>query len=130
MSEKKIRVLLAKPGLDGHDRGVKVVARHLRDQGFEVIYMGLRQTPAQIAAVAMEEDVAVVGLSVLSGAHVPLTRKVRAELAARRLADVKLLIGGTIPADDVSELKQAGADAIFPTGARLEEISAYIRSLG
>jgi len=129
MSDKKIRVLVAKPGLDGHDRGAKVVARHLRDAGFEVIYMGLRQKPDQIAAVADQEDVDVVGLSVLSGAHVPLTRKVKAALQARGLTRVKLIIGGTIPLEEEAELRASGADAIFPTGARLEAIVEYLRGV-
>ena len=130
MAEMKIRVLVAKPGLDGHDRGAKVVARTLRDAGFEVIYMGLRQTAEQIAAVAEEEDVAVVGLSVLSGAHLPLTKKVKAQLKARGLSEVKLLLGGTIPRADEAELKAAGADAIFPTGSKLSAIVEFIRGLG
>jgi len=129
MADKKIRVLVAKPGLDGHDRGAKVVARHLRDQGFEVIYMGLRQKPDHIAAVADQEDVDVVGLSVLSGAHLPLTRKVKAALDGCGLTDVKLIIGGTIPKADEPGLKAAGADAVFPTGSRLEAIADYIRGL-
>lgn len=129
MADRKIRVLVAKPGLDGHDRGAKIVARSLRDAGFEVIYMGLRQTAEQIAAVAEEEDVAVVGLSVLSGAHLPLTKKVKAQLQARGLDEVKLLLGGTIPKEDEPSLKAAGADAIFPTGAKLSAIIEYIRSL-
>ena len=130
MVEKKIRVLVAKPGLDGHDRGAKVVARHLRDQGFEVIYLGLRQQPDHIAAVADQEDVDVVGLSVLSGAHLALTRKVKAALDRCGLDDVKLIVGGTIPRADEAGLKAAGADAVFPTGSRLEAISDYIRGLG
>jgi methylmalonyl-CoA mutase C-terminal domain/subunit len=129
MVEKKIRVLVAKPGLDGHDRGAKVVARHLRDAGFEVIYMGLRQRPEEIAAAADQEDVDVVGLSVLSGAHLPLARKVKQALTRCGLDHVKLVIGGTIPADDAAELKAAGADAIFPTGSRLKDIADYIRGV-
>ena len=129
MADKKIRVVVAKPGLDGHDRGAKVVARHLRDAGFEVIYLGLRQTAEQIAAAAEEEDADVVGLSILSGAHLPLTKKVKDQLKARGLNEVKLVVGGTIPAEEEAELKAAGADAIFPTGAKLEAIVEYLRSL-
>ncbi len=130
MAEQKVRVLVAKPGLDGHDRGAKVVARHLRDAGFEVIYMGLRQTPAKIAAAALEEDVDVIGLSILSGAHLSLTRKVRAELSSRGVEDVKLVIGGTIPQDDEAELRESGADAVFPTGSKLEGIVDYLQGIG
>jgi methylmalonyl-CoA mutase, C-terminal domain len=130
MSGKRVRVLVAKPGLDGHDRGAKVVARHLRDAGFEVIYLGLRQTAEMIGAAAEQEDVDVVGLSVLSGAHLPLTRKVKAELKARGLTETRLVIGGTIPREDEAELKAAGADAVFPTGSKLEAIVAYVQSVG
>jgi methylmalonyl-CoA mutase, C-terminal domain len=130
MTEKRVRVLVAKPGLDGHDRGAKVVARHLRDAGFEVIYLGLRQTAEQIASAAEQEDVDVVGLSVLSGAHLPLTRKVKAQLETRGMKDVKLVIGGTIPREEEAELKAAGADAVFPTGSKLEAIVAYVRTAG
>jgi len=129
MSDRKIRVLIAKPGLDGHDRGAKVVARLLRDAGFEVIYMGLRQSPDRIASAAEEEDADLVGLSILSGAHVSLTGKVRAALSARGLDGVKIMVGGTIPADDVQELIRAGADAIFPTGTDLDNIVDYVKSM-
>ena len=130
MTEKRrIKVLVCKPGLDGHDRGAKIIARHLRDSGFEVIYMGLRQSPEQIAAAAEEEDVNVVGLSILSGAHVPLTQKVSAGLKSRGLDTVKLIIGGAIPAEDEPELKSSGADAIFSTGASLDSIVEYISRL-
>ncbi len=125
----KIRVLVAKPGLDGHDRGAKVVARYLRDAGFEVIYMGLRQTPDQIASAVLDEDAEVVGLSILSGAHVSLTRKIRARLSEHGLDKVKIMVGGTVPADDVDALKQAGADAVFPTGTDLEDIARYVELL-
>jgi methylmalonyl-CoA mutase C-terminal domain/subunit len=129
MGDKKTRVLVAKPGLDGHDRGAKVVARHLRDAGFEVIYMGLRQTPEQIAAAAEEEDADVVGLSILSGAHLPLTRKLRSRLLEKGLDRVKIMVGGTIPQEDEKDLREAGADAIFPTGSRFEDIEDYIKSI-
>jgi len=129
MGSGKIRIVVAKPGLDGHDRGAKVVARYLRDAGFEVIYMGLRQTPEQIASAAEEEDAAVVGLSVLSGAHLPLARKVKAELDSRGLSGVKLVMGGTIPPEDVPELEKAGVDLVFPTGSELERIAQDIGRL-
>jgi len=122
------RILIAKPGLDGHDRGAKVIARYLRDAGFEVIYMGLRQTPEKIAATADQEDVDVVGLSILSGAHLPLTEKVKKELCSRGL-EVKLMVGGTIPRSEVEELKAAGADAVFSTGTDLDEILEYVKNL-
>jgi len=124
-----VRVLVAKPGLDGHDRGAKVVARALRDAGFEVIYSGIRQRPEQIAAVAVQEDVQVVGLSILSGAHVSLTRKTVAALAERGASDVLVVVGGTIPASDVPVLKEAGAAAVYPTGAKLDQLVAGIRDL-
>jgi methylmalonyl-CoA mutase C-terminal domain/subunit len=111
------RVLIAKPGLDGHDRGAKVAARILRDAGFEVIYTGIRQRPEEIAAAAIQEDVDVIGLSVLSGAHLGLTRKVIAALAARGADDIAVVVGGTIPARDQEKLRALGAAGIFPTGA-------------
>jgi methylmalonyl-CoA mutase, C-terminal domain len=123
------RVLIAKPGLDGHDRGAKVIALALRDAGFEVIYTGIRQTPAQIAAVAIEEDVDVVGLSVLSGAHISLTKKVAAALREGGVDDVMIVVGGTIPPRDVAELREAGAAAVYSTGSELTEVVASIREL-
>lgn len=122
-------MLVAKPGLDGHDRGAKVVARALRDAGFEVIYSGIRQRPEEIAAVAVQEDVQVVGLSILSGAHLSLTTKTIAALRDRGAADVLVVVGGTIPASDVPVLKEAGAAAVYPTGANLAELVEGIRSL-
>lgn len=107
---------MAKPGLDGHDRGAKVAARILRDAGFEVIYTGIRQRPEEIAAAAIQEDVDVIGLSVLSGAHLGLTRKVIAALAARDADDIAVVVGGTIPARDHEKLLALGAAGIFPTG--------------
>jgi methylmalonyl-CoA mutase C-terminal domain/subunit len=112
-----IRVLIAKPGLDGHDRGAKVVARILRDAGFEVIYTGIRQRPEEIAAAAIQEDVDVIGLSVLSGAHLGLTRKVMSALADRNAEDIAVVIGGTIPGRDHAKLREIGAAAVFATGA-------------
>src|SRR3954451_14913897 len=122
-------VLIAKPGLDGHDRGAKLVARVLRDAGFEVIYLGLRQKPEVIAAVALQEDVDVVGLSILSGAHVALTRKTADALRAAGADDVALVVGGTIPSRDVPRLKDAGAAAVYPTGTPLEELVESMQAL-
>ena len=123
------RVLVAKPGLDGHDRGAKVVARALRDAGFEVIYTGIRQRPQEIAAAAVQEDVQVVGLSILSGAHVSLTRKTRDALLAAGADDVLLVVGGTIPASDVAKLRELGAAAVYPTGTPLDSLVASMREL-
>src|SRR5437870_7218181 len=124
-----VRVLLAKPGLDGHDRGVKLVARALRDAGFEVIYLGIRQRPESIAAIAVQEDVQIVGLSILSGAHVALTRKTADALRAAGADDAILVVGGTIPERDVSRLEAAGAAAVYPTGTPLEDLVESIRTL-
>src|SRR5947207_4011930 len=114
-----VRVLVAKPGLDGHDRGAKLVARSLRDAGFEVIYTGIRQRPEAIAAVALQEDVQIVGLSILSGAHVALTKKTADALRAAGADDVLLVVGGTIPQRDVPRLQDAGAAAVYPTATPL-----------
>ena len=129
MAEIKVRVLVAKPGLDGHDRGAKLVARTLRDAGFEVIYTGIRQRPEAIAAVAMQEDVRIVGLSVLSGAHVALTRKTAEALRSAGADDVLLVVGGTIPKRDVPRLEAAGAAAVYPTGTPLEALVDSMRAL-
>jgi methylmalonyl-CoA mutase C-terminal domain/subunit len=118
------RVLVAKPGLDGHDRGAKLVARALRDAGYEVIYTGIRQRPEAIAAVAAQEDVQVVGLSILSGAHLPLTRKTIAALESAGAAEVHVVVGGTIARADVPALLEAGASAVFPTGTSIDELLA------
>ncbi len=123
------RVLVAKPGLDGHDRGAKLVARTLRDAGFEVIYTGIRQRPEAIASVAVQEDVRIVGLSILSGAHVALTRKTADALRAAGADDVLLVVGGTIPQRDVPKLEAAGAAAVYPTGTSLEALVESIREL-
>lgn len=126
--ERKIRVLVAKPGLDGHDRGARVVARALRDAGMEVIYTGLHQTPEQVAEAALQEDVDVVGLSILSGAHMTLVPRIKELLRERQLDDVLLLVGGIIPEDDALELKESGCvDQVFNPGDTLEEIIDYIR---
>jgi methylmalonyl-CoA mutase C-terminal domain/subunit len=127
MSEDKIRVLVAKPGLDGHDRGAKVVARSLRDAGFEVIYTGIRQTPQMIAEAALQEDVDVVGLSILSGAHMTLCPKVVDLLRAQGQDDVLVLVGGIIPDVDVPRLRDASIDAVFGPGASTQEIGDFIR---
>ena len=124
-----VRVLVAKPGLDGHDRGAKVVARALRDAGFEVIYTGIRQRADEIAAVAVQEDVQVVGLSILSGAHLSLTRKTVAALRDRGAGDVLVVVGGTIPTSDVPALKEAGAAAVYPTGSNLDDLVEGIAAL-
>ena len=125
-----VRVLVAKPGLDGHDRGAKLVARTLRDAGFEVIYTGIRQRPEAIASVAVQEDVQIVGLSILSGAHVALTQKTADALRAAGADDVVLVVGGTIPHRDVPKLEAAGAAAVYPTGTSLEELVESMRALG
>jgi len=123
------RVLVGKPGLDGHDRGAKLVARALRDAGFEVIYLGIRQRPETIAAAAVQEDVRVVGLSILSGAHVALTEKTARALRDAGAEDVLLVVGGTIPTRDVPRLEAAGAAAVYPTGTPLEELVESLRRL-
>ncbi|HZR11745.1 MAG TPA: cobalamin B12-binding domain-containing protein [Acidimicrobiia bacterium] len=124
-----VRVLVAKPGLDGHDRGAKLVARALRDAGFEVIYLGIRQRPTAIAAIAVQEDVQVVGLSILSGAHVALTEKTAAALRDAGADDVLLVVGGTIPQRDVARLEAAGAVAVYPTGTPLETVVESLETL-
>ncbi len=128
MSEgRKIRVVVAKPGLDGHDRGAKIIARALRDAGMEVIYTGLHQTPEQIAATVIQEDADAVGLSILSGAHMTLVPKVVALLAEQGAEDVVITVGGTIPADDVPELKRLGVTQVFTPGSSTDEIVEFIR---
>ena len=128
MNARPIKVLIAKPGLDGHDRGAKVLARGLRDEGFEVVYTGLRQTPEMIATAALQEDVDVVGLSILSGAHMTLLPKVTALLRARGLDDVLVTAGGIIPDDDVAALKEHGVAAVFGPGTTIPEVAAFIRA--
>ncbi|NOZ72066.1 MAG: cobalamin B12-binding domain-containing protein [Chloroflexi bacterium] len=125
--DRKIRVLVAKPGLDGHDRGAKVVARALRDAGFEVIYTGIRQTPDMIAEAALQEDVDVVGLSILSGAHMVLAPKVKEALNNAGMDDVLVLIGGIIPDEDVPALKALGIKGIFGPGTPTQEIIEFIK---
>ncbi len=126
---QQVRVLVAKPGLDGHDRGAKLVARTLRDAGFEVIYTGIRQRPEAIASIALQEDVQIVGLSILSGAHVALTQKTADALRAAGADDVLLVVGGTIPQRDVARLEAAGAAAVYPTGTPLETLVESVRAL-
>ncbi|MDR7166517.1 methylmalonyl-CoA mutase C-terminal domain/subunit [Nocardia kruczakiae] len=123
------RVLVAKPGLDGHDRGAKIVARTLRDAGFEVVYTGIRRRVEEIVSIAVAEDVAVVGLSILSGAHLGLTTKVVEGLRAADAADIAVVVGGTIPQADVPKLLDAGAAAVFPTGTPLDQLVSEIRAL-
>jgi methylmalonyl-CoA mutase, C-terminal domain len=130
MAAKKIRVLIAKPGLDGHDRGAKVIARALRDAGMEVIYTGLRQTPEMIAEAALQEDVDVVGLSILSGAHMALVPRVMELLRANQLDEVCVFVGGIIPGEDVPTLKALGVAEVFGPGASTETIAAAVRKAG
>ncbi|HTP02923.1 MAG TPA: cobalamin B12-binding domain-containing protein [Anaerolineales bacterium] len=127
MEEKKIRVLVAKPGLDGHDRGAKVVARALRDAGMEVIYTGLRQTPEMIAEAALQEDVDVVGLSILSGAHLALAPRIMELLKANGQNRVKVFIGGIVPDEDIPRLKEIGVTGVYGPGASTETIVREIR---
>ncbi|MGW1497899.1 cobalamin B12-binding domain-containing protein [Streptomyces mirabilis] len=123
------RVLVAKPGLDGHDRGAKIVARTLRDAGFEVVFTGIRQRVDTIVATALQEDVAVVGLSILSGAHLALTTRVVEGLRAAGAEDIAVVVGGTVPLADVPRMKAAGAAAVFPTGTPLDAIVKQMRAL-
>ena len=123
------RVLVAKPGLDGHDRGAKIVARALRDAGLEVVFTGIRQRVDDIVAIALQEDVAVVGLSILSGAHVALTRRTVEALRAAGAGDIAVVVGGTIPAGDIPALEEAGAAAVFPTGTPLDTIVTEVGRL-
>jgi methylmalonyl-CoA mutase C-terminal domain/subunit len=126
-SGRKIRVVVAKPGLDGHDRGAKIIARALRDAGMEVIYTGLHQTPEQIAETVIQEDADAIGLSILSGAHMTLVPRVVELLREQGVEDVLITVGGTIPADDVPELKKLGVAAVFTPGAPTDEIVEFIR---
>ncbi|MGH9512449.1 MAG: cobalamin B12-binding domain-containing protein [Terriglobales bacterium] len=128
MSEEKIRVLVAKPGLDGHDRGAKVIARALRDAGMEVIYTGLRQTPEMIVNAALQEDVHVIGLSILSGAHNAIVPRVLELLKQNKMDDVLVVLGGIIPDQDIANLKSAGVAAIFLPGTAMDQIVQFIRT--
>lgn len=127
MSERRIRVLVGKPGLDGHDVGAKVIAHALLEAGFEVIYTGLRQTPEKIAAKAREENVDVVGVSILSGAHIPLCRRLREELQQKGLYDKLWIVGGNIPEEDRMILRQLGFHGVFPTGSPTGDVVSFIR---
>ena len=128
MTERPIKVLLAKPGLDGHDRGAKVLARGLRDEGFEVVYTGLRQTPEMIATAALQEDVDVVGLSILSGAHMTLLPRVAELLRNLGMTDVLITAGGIIPDDDIPALKEAGVAEVFGPGTTIGQVADYLRA--
>lgn len=126
--DNRIRVLVAKPGLDGHDRGAKIIARALRDAGMEVIYTGLRQTPEMIVNAALQEDVQVIGLSILSGAHNAIVPRVMELLRERDMTDVLVVAGGTIPDEDADKLKRAGVAAVYQPGASLDAIVEFIRA--
>ena len=128
MSERKIRVLVAKPGLDGHDRGAKVIARALRDAGMEVIYTGLRQTPEMIASAALQEDVDAVGISILSGAHNTLCPRIVELLRENGMDDTLVLVGGIVPQEDIDELKKIGVSEVFLPGTSTEDIVTFIRA--
>ena len=123
-----IRVLVAKPGLDGHDRGAKVIARALRDAGMEVVYTGLRQTPEMIVNAALQEDVQVIGLSILSGAHNAIVPRVMELLREKQMSDVLVIVGGIVPDEDAAQLKSLGVAAVYQPGASLEEIVEFIRN--
>ena len=125
---RKIRVVVAKPGLDGHDRGAKIIARALRDAGMEVIYTGLHQTPEQVVEAAIQEDVDAIGISILSGAHMTLVPRVVELLGEQGIDDVLITVGGTIPAEDVGELKELGVAEVFTPGASTDEIVEFIRA--
>jgi methylmalonyl-CoA mutase C-terminal domain/subunit len=126
--DQRIRVLVAKPGLDGHDRGAKVIARALRDAGMEVVYTGLRQTPEMIVNAALQEDVQVIGLSILSGAHNAIVPRVMELLKEKQMSDVLVIVGGIVPDEDAARLKSLGVAAVYQPGASLEEIVEFIRS--
>ena len=125
--ERKLRILVAKPGLDGHDRGAKVIARALRDAGMEVIYTGLRQTPEMIVSAALQEDVQVIGLSILSGAHNAIVPRVLELLREKEMTDVMVIVGGIVPDEDAAALKNQGVAAVFQPGASLDAIVTFIR---
>ena len=127
-SERKIRVVVAKPGLDGHDRGAKIIARALRDAGMEVIYTGLHQTPEQIVETALQEDADAVGLSILSGAHMTLVPRVVELLREQEAGDIVVVVGGTIPAQDIPELKELGVAEVFTPGAPTQDIIDFLRN--
>jgi methylmalonyl-CoA mutase, C-terminal domain len=128
MADQKIRVLVAKPGLDGHDRGAKVIARALRDAGMEVIYTGLRQTPEMIVTAALQEDVDVIGLSILSGAHNAIVPRVLDLMKENKMTDVLMLVGGIIPDQDIPALKERGVSGIFQPGTPMDDIVQFIKA--
>ena len=128
MADRPLKVLIAKPGLDGHDRGAQVLARGLRDEGFEVVYTGLRQTPEMVATAALQEDVDVVGLSILSGAHMTLVPRITKLLAESGLDDVLVTVGGIIPDDDVQPLREAGVAAVFGPGTTIAAVAEFLRA--
>jgi methylmalonyl-CoA mutase, C-terminal domain len=128
MTDRPIKVLIAKPGLDGHDRGAKVLARGLRDEGFEVVYTGLRQTPEMVATAALQEDVDIVGLSILSGAHMTLVPRICQLLRDEGLGDVLVSVGGIIPDDDIPVLEEAGVSAVFGPGTTIGEVATFFRA--
>jgi methylmalonyl-CoA mutase C-terminal domain/subunit len=128
MPDRPIKVLIAKPGLDGHDRGAKVLARGLRDEGFEVVYTGLRQSPEMVVNAALQEDVDVVGLSILSGAHMTLVPRITALMRERGLDDVLVTAGGIIPDDDIEPLREAGVARVFGPGTTIAEVAEFLRS--
>jgi len=128
LPNKKIRILIAKPGLDGHDRGVKVIAQLLRDAGMEVIYTGLHQTVDQIINAAIQEDVNVIGLSILSGAHHPIAEKLMKRIRENKMNDVMIIIGGNIPQKDIVDLQKLGVKGVFPTGSKFEDIIDFIKT--
>jgi methylmalonyl-CoA mutase C-terminal domain/subunit len=128
LPNKTIRVLIAKPGLDGHDRGVKVVAQLLRDSGMEVIYTGLHQTVEQIIKTAIQEDVNVIGLSILSGAHIPITEKLMKCLKENEMNNILIVVGGNIPRNDIDSLQSLGVSRVFPTGSKFEDIVDFIKT--
>lgn len=130
MTERPLRVLVAKPGLDGHDRGAKVIAYALREAGCEVIYLGLRCTAERVMAAAADEDVDVIGISVLSGAHIPLAAEMLEVRAARGADDIPLVVGGTVPPRDIPRLLALGVAAVFPVGAAIDDVVAQVRRLG
>jgi methylmalonyl-CoA mutase C-terminal domain/subunit len=125
----RIKVLIAKPGLDGHDRGAKIVAKYLRDAGMEVIYTGLRQSPETIVNTAIQEDVSIIGLSILSGAHIQLCRKIMAVYKEKEITPPPVFLGGIIPSEDMAELKRIGIQDVFPPGTPLERVAGRVREI-
>ncbi|MEW5947102.1 MAG: cobalamin B12-binding domain-containing protein [bacterium] len=127
MNDAPVRILMAKPGLDGHDRGAKVVSLALRDAGFHVIYLGRRKNPEQIVNAALQEDVGFIALSILSGSHIPLTEKIMKLLRENKATDIKVIVGGAIPDKDVEQLRRMGVEGVFPTGSDLGDIVKFVK---